>query len=78
MDNAERDANARLIAASPQMLEALKLVQRMIDEALPKFDWGKSVLDANAIRLLNETPSVVKSAIAAATKETGESFNGKD
>lgn len=48
------------------MLKALKICQRVLDEALPKFDWAKSPLDANAIFLLNEFGLVVPSAIAKA------------
>lgn len=33
---------------------------RLFDEALPKFDWGASPLDANAIALLNEIPPTVR------------------
>lgn len=42
---------------------ALVRARTLFDEALPKFDWGKSALDANAIRLLNEVPREVKTAI---------------
>ena len=62
----EDTANACLIEAAPGMLEALELCLRLIDEALPKFDWGRSALDANAIWLLNEVPGKVKSAIKMA------------
>jgi len=37
-----------------QLIEANKLAMRIIDAALPKFNWGASALDANAISLLNE------------------------
>ena len=43
---------------------ALEATKRMIDEALPKFNWGASALDANAIQLLNETPGKVESALS--------------
>lgn len=33
--------------------------QRLFNEALPKFNWGASFLDANAINLLNEVPAEV-------------------
>jgi hypothetical protein len=59
-------ADAALITASPNMLRALEQVERLISEALPRFDWGRSALDANAIRLLNETPGVVAAALAKA------------
>lgn len=42
---------------------ALEQCKRMIDEALPKFDWGASFLDADAIRLLNEAPIAVNIAL---------------
>jgi hypothetical protein len=51
------------------LVKALRLTQRMFDEALPKFDWGKSALDANAIQLLNEAPIAVSAAIRKATGE---------
>jgi hypothetical protein len=43
--------------------EALKLALRMCDEALPKFNWGASFLDANAIQLLNTVPAAIKAAL---------------
>ena len=43
---------------------ALLLAQRMCREALPKFNWGASFLDANAIQLLNEAPAAIDAAIA--------------
>lgn len=46
-----------------EMLLALKSAQRLFNEALPKFNWGASCLDANAIQLLNEVPKQVRNAI---------------
>jgi hypothetical protein len=46
-----------------EMLLALTAAQRLFDEALPKFNWGASFLDANAIQLLNEVPTQVRNAI---------------
>lgn len=43
--------------------KALKSAKQLFDEALPKFNWGKSALDANAIRLLNEVPGEVSRAL---------------
>lgn len=40
-------------------------VKRLFDEALPKFNWGDSFLDADAIKLLNEVPQEVNRALAA-------------
>lgn len=60
-------------ATEAQAYEALKLARRMIKEALPKFNWGASALDANAIQLLNETPRVIRAAILALeNKPAGE------
>lgn len=63
----ERDALASelltLRAERDEAREALKLAKRLNDEALPKFDWGKSALDANAIWLLNEVPLAVDEAL---------------
>ena len=47
---------------------ALQLVQRMNKEALPKFDWAASFLDANAIDLLNRAQMAVDAALTGATK----------
>ena len=38
----------------------LLLVRRMINEALPKFNWGDSCLDADAIGLLNSAPAALE------------------
>lgn len=43
---------------------ALEQCERLISEALPKFSWGASALDANAIKLLNEVPIAVRVALA--------------
>lgn len=59
----EDAANARLIAAAPEMLMALKAAIIMVEKALPKFNWADSALDAQAIRLLNEVPVEVRLAI---------------
>lgn len=40
-------------------------VDRLFKEALPKFNWGASALDANAIQLLNEVPGEVAKAMKA-------------
>lgn len=55
------------LAATPELVSALNRAERLFDEALPKFDWGKSALDANAIALLNEVPGEVRAAIVKAT-----------
>jgi len=48
------------------MFLALQMAERMCNEALPKFNWGNSCLDANAIKLLNETPIHIKAVIEMA------------
>jgi hypothetical protein len=57
-----RDIAARL-EAMPDTITPLKRAQRLFNEALPKFNWGASSLDANAIALLNEVPGEVARAL---------------
>lgn len=38
-------------------------VKQLFDTALPKFNWGASTLDADAIRLLNDVPAEVTRAL---------------
>lgn len=54
------------LAATQEMKAALARAERLFKEALPKFDWGKSALDDNAIALLNEVPGEVVKALAKA------------
>lgn len=61
-----RSANARLMAASPDLLDAARLAEELVAVVLPKFNWGASALDARAIEILNEFPRVVRAAIAKA------------
>lgn len=51
-----REQNAAIQAA-------LYLSDQLCTVALPKFDWGASALNAEAIVLLNETPAVVAAAL---------------
>lgn len=64
--------HSRLIAAAPELLAALRDAQRLCKEALPRFNWGGSALDNNAIRLLNEVPARIDAAIAKAEGREGE------
>jgi hypothetical protein len=46
-----------------QAEKALELAHRLCTEALPKFNWAASALDANAIDLLNRAPMAVHAAL---------------
>jgi len=59
-------------AAFDALLQAARATERLFREALPKFNWGASALDANAIALLNEVPSQVSAAITSAEKAATE------
>lgn len=61
---AANESFLRAVAAGPELLEAAQFMQRVVDEALPKFDWGKSALDGNAIDLLNRGPLILGRALA--------------
>lgn len=54
---------SRKLATTPQLVAALERADRLFSEALPKFNWGASALDANAIALLNEVPGEVRRAL---------------
>lgn len=45
------------------MAEALTRSVELFDKALPKFNWGASFLDAEAITLLNEVPVQARVAL---------------
>ncbi len=55
----ERDFNAYLIAAAPDMLEALKLAGKLIDDLMP----GIRHLALQDYRSVNETPLAMAAAI---------------
>ena len=61
-------ANACLIAAAPDMLEALRAMQEMFEALCEKIDWGSSFLGAKEITLMNEAPIKARSAITKATE----------
>jgi len=54
---------AALQANVERKYAALIWCQKLFRDALPKFNWGASALDANAIRLLNEVPGIVAAAL---------------
>lgn len=58
-----QEENSRLTARVAELEKAFLLADRMCTEALPKFNWGASALDANAIRLLNDAPLSIKRAL---------------
>lgn len=60
------------MSVQSDMFDALVQVQRLLNEALPKFNYGASCLDANAIELLNRVPGQVHKAIEAYTKAKAE------
>ncbi len=57
------DERANLMVRNAELERALQQAQRLFAEALPKFNWGASCLDANAISLLNEVPGIVAKAL---------------
>lgn len=58
------------IPGTEDVKEVLSRAVRLFDEALPKFDWGRSALDANAIQLLNEVPGEVERMLKRLGEET--------
>lgn len=56
-------AAARALEERDELRSVLLRAQRLMKEALPKFNWGASALDANAIALLNEVPGEVDAAL---------------
>ncbi|WP_142028335.1 hypothetical protein [Bordetella hinzii] len=56
---------AALVAERDALRVAAERAKRLFDEALPKFNWGASFLDANVIQLLNEVPGEVAAALRA-------------
>ncbi len=63
---------ARMEARIRELEAALLAAKRLFDEALPKFNWGGSRLDANAIRLLNEVPPLVDVVLAGPTSSDSD------
>lgn len=60
------EAVQRLLDNQPsETVAALLAARDLCREALPKFNWGASALDANAIKLLNEVPSQIENALRA-------------
>lgn len=57
------EAVVRQLNAMATAVSALEDARRLHEQALPKFNWGASVLDAPAITLLNEVPGKVTAAL---------------
>lgn len=68
----EAHAVARALNAATTSQATLARAARLFEEALPKFNWGASALDANAIQLLNEVPGEVRAALKACALCGGE------
>lgn len=60
-----------LLADNTRLREVVEASQKLIDVALPCFNWGKSALSAEAITLLNEVPGKVAAALAHKGNEHG-------
>lgn len=64
------EADLRLIAAAPELLEALNGMIEMFDAVSKKINWGKSFLGANEISKMNNAPIEARVAIAKAKGES--------
>jgi hypothetical protein len=63
----QQELRIRILEARQEaMVEGLEAAMELIEKALPKFNWGASALDADAIALLNEVPQKVRHALRAA------------
>lgn len=67
-----RDEIIYRVNAHDALVEALKRSQELFEKALPKFNWGSSFLNAEAIKLLNDVPIEVAKALAAASETRTE------
>lgn len=63
----EQEANTRLIAAAPDMYEALQYYKEALDYIIPKLNLGASFLDAQAISYMNQMSIKGQQALSKAT-----------
>lgn len=63
------EANARLIAAAPELLTACTNFVKGWPHFCDRVDFAHSGLDAEAIRWMNEVPGEIEAAIAKASVE---------
>lgn len=59
----EKVMSAVTLGMLREAVSALQLADRLCKEALPKFNWAASALDANAIDLLNRAPAAIEKVI---------------
>jgi hypothetical protein len=59
-----RKANHDLVDEKQELLDALKGMVIMFDTVSEKIDWGRSFLNANAIRLMNDKCIEARQAIS--------------
>jgi hypothetical protein len=61
---------AHRVNAYDKLVDALIQSKRLIEEALPKFNWGASFLGGDEIAILNETPGIIGRALAIAKDQS--------
>lgn len=64
----EKKANAKLIAAAPDLLTACENFRKGWSHFCDCIDFGRSNLDAEAIRFMNEVPGKIEQAAISAAK----------